>query len=168
MPLRRERLASGESLRLNPSPKCHFGSSVTGCDLLCGGGGKPPPPHPPCIGMAPHAPADSAPPCPGLCPGHRRASPPLLRSSPPAASIPAGGLRFVREGPWLAHTYSLYASPPLYRHTRAPAGFVALLIAIVLLQPPPPRIPPPLPAVMLGAGGPAAGRAARADPAGRG
>lgn len=99
MPLRRELLASGESLRLNPTPKCHFGSSVTGCDLYAEAAAPPP-----CIGTAPHAPADSALPCPGPCPGHRRASRRLPGAAPqkPALSVHSRRQAAFRMGRTLA------------------------------------------------------------------
>lgn len=106
MSLRRERLDSGKSLLLNPSPKCHFGGGVTGCDLYAEAA-APPPWHdsvrPRGVSPAVSRPLPRAP--PRLLPGPAR----------PARPSPRAGCS-AREGPWLAHAYSLHALPA---HTRA-------------------------------------------------
>ncbi|XP_014724957.1 PREDICTED: translation initiation factor IF-2-like [Sturnus vulgaris] len=151
MSLRRERLDSGESLRLNPSPKCHFGSSVTGCDLYAEAA-----PPPPALARLRTPPRTQ--PCRVPAPAPGTAAPPA-GSRPPCASIPAG--RLFRTGRTLASARIQPTRPP---YTRAPAGLVALLVAIVLLQPPPPRTPPSLLPSLPAAARPAPRCSVRAAP----
>lgn len=141
MSLRRERLDSGESLRLNPSPKCHFGSSVTGCDLYAEAEAPPalarlrtPPRIQPCRVPAP-APGTAAPPA---------------GSRPPCASIPAG--RLFRTGRTLASARIQPTRPP-YTHARLPVSLPSSLplccCSPLLPAPLPPFFPPSLPRLAL-------------------
>lgn len=163
MSLRRERLDSGESLRLNPSPKCHFGGSVTGCALYAEAA-----PAPPALARLRTPPRTQ--PCRVPAPAPGTAAPPA-GARPPCASIPQAGCS-VREGPWLAHALSLHALPA---HTRACRSRRPPRCHCAAAAPssPHPSLSSSLPpcrgspcSAVLGAGSPAAGRALRAAPAG--